>query len=70
MRRKRGLMKKISEFSKKCGGGHCLIVYDDANGDVGSLTSSQNLVKVPSIIQKYYESQLKNGRSHKTYGIE
>jgi len=70
LRRKRGLMKKVSEFSKKCGGEHCLIVYDGGNGDVGPVTSPQNPVEVHSMIQKYYESQLKNWRPHKTYGIE
>jgi len=70
LRRKRGLMKKISEFSKKCGVEHCLIVFDDDNGDVGPMTSPQNPVEVHSMIQKYYESQIKNERPHKTYGIE
>ncbi|ESW23597.1 hypothetical protein PHAVU_004G060900 [Phaseolus vulgaris] len=69
LRRKRGLMKKISEFSNKCGGEHCLIVFDDDNGDVGPVTSPQNPVQVHSMIQKYY-SQIKNERPHKTYGIE
>jgi len=70
LRRKRGLMKKISEFSKKCGGDHCLIVFDDDNGDLRPMTSPQNPVEIHSMIQKYYESQLKNGRPHKTYGID
>ncbi|ESW23604.1 hypothetical protein PHAVU_004G061600 [Phaseolus vulgaris] len=70
LRRKRGLMKKISELSKKCGGEHCLIVFDDDNGDLGPMTSPQNPVEIHSMIQKYYESQLKNGRPHKTYGID
>ena len=70
LRRKRGLMKKISEFSKKCGGEHCLIVFDDDNGDVGPVTSPQNPVEVHSMIQKYYESQIKNERPRRTYGIE
>ncbi|KAL9323731.1 hypothetical protein ACSQ67_008588 [Phaseolus vulgaris] len=63
-------MKKISEFSKKCGGDHCLIVFDDDNGDLRPMTSPQNPVEIHSMIQKYYESQLKNGRPHKTYGID
>jgi len=63
-------MKKISEFSKTCGGEHCLIVFDDDNGDVGPVTSPQNPVEIHSTIQKYYESQLKNGKPHKTYGID
>jgi len=47
-------MKKIPEFSEKCGGKHCLIVYDDDNGDVGPVISPQNPREVHSIIQEYY----------------
>ncbi|XP_027912680.1 agamous-like MADS-box protein AGL8 homolog [Vigna unguiculata] len=68
-RRKRGLMKKMWEFSKRCGGEQCLIVYDD-DGDVEAVTSPQNPIEIHSMIQKYYETQLKNGRPHKTYGIQ
>ncbi|KOM56158.1 hypothetical protein LR48_Vigan10g205000 [Vigna angularis] len=71
LRRKTGLMKKISEFSKRCGGEHCLIMYDDnADGDVEAVTSPENPVEIHSMIQKYYETQLKKERPHKTYGIE
>jgi len=50
IRRKKGLMKKISEFFKKCGGKHCLIVYDDDNGDVWPVILPQNAREVHSII--------------------
>ena len=51
IRRKKGLMKKISEFFKKCRGKHCLIVYDEGNGDVRPVISPQNPREVHSIIQ-------------------
>jgi len=60
IRRKKGPMKKMSEFSKKCGGKHRLIVYDDGKGDVGPVISPQNPREIHSIIQEYYENQLKN----------
>jgi len=45
-------------------------VYDDGNENVGLVTSPQNLVELHSMIQKYYKNQIKNGRPHKTYGLD
>ncbi|KAL9323728.1 hypothetical protein ACSQ67_008585 [Phaseolus vulgaris] len=58
LRRKRGLMKKISEFSKKCGGEHCLIVFDDDNGDVGPVTSPQNPVEISDIMYPTWDQSM------------
>ncbi|CAJ1947500.1 unnamed protein product [Sphenostylis stenocarpa] len=70
LQRKRGLMKKMSEFSSKCGGGHCLIVYDDGNGDAGPVTWPQNPEEVYAVIHNYYVFRSKKERPRNTYGIE
>ncbi|KAK7401561.1 hypothetical protein VNO78_13133 [Psophocarpus tetragonolobus] len=70
MQRKKGLIKKVSEFSIMCGVEACLIVYDDENGDVEPVTWPQESTMVRSIIQKHYEQQLKNERPPKNFGIE
>ncbi|KAK7286920.1 hypothetical protein RJT34_22282 [Clitoria ternatea] len=53
MQRRKGLIKKISEFSTMCDAEACLIVYDDGNGDKGPMTWPQDPTMVHSIIQRY-----------------
>ncbi|KAK7304710.1 hypothetical protein VNO77_42596 [Canavalia gladiata] len=49
---KKGLMKKISEFSTTCVVNACMIIYD-GNGDAPPMTWPQDPTKVHSIIEKY-----------------
>ncbi|KAH1076423.1 hypothetical protein GYH30_052072 [Glycine max] len=70
MLRKKGLIKKIFEFSTMCGVEACLIVYDNGNnGDVAPLTCPRDPTVVHSILQKY-ESKKNNEKSHKNFGIQ
>ncbi|XP_027343087.1 MADS-box transcription factor PHERES 1-like [Abrus precatorius] len=66
--RKKGLMKKISEFCTMCGAEACFIVYDDNNGNVEPMTWPEDPTVVHSMIEKY-ESQ-KNEKPPKTFNIE
>ncbi|CAJ1975627.1 unnamed protein product [Sphenostylis stenocarpa] len=52
MKRKKGLIKTISEFSRVCGVRTCLIMYD-GNGDSPPLTWPQDPNEMHSIIQRY-----------------
>ncbi|KAK7381065.1 hypothetical protein VNO78_33589 [Psophocarpus tetragonolobus] len=70
MQRKKGLIKKVSEFSIMCGVEACLIVYDDENGGVEPVTWPQESTMVRSIIQNYHEQQLKNERFPMNFGIQ
>ncbi|RDX95516.1 Agamous-like MADS-box protein AGL82, partial [Mucuna pruriens] len=66
--RKKGLIKKISEFSTMCGVEACFIVYDDVNGDAGRVTWPQDPTMVRSIIENY--ERQKNERPPKTFDIQ
>ncbi|XP_061374821.1 agamous-like MADS-box protein AGL82 [Gastrolobium bilobum] len=67
MQRRKGLMKKISEFSTMCGVEACLIVYDE-NGDARPMTFPQQPTKVQSIINKYERE--KNEKPCKIFDLE
>ncbi|KAJ1440051.1 hypothetical protein SESBI_02285 [Sesbania bispinosa] len=67
MQRRKGLMKKVSDFSTMSGADACLIVYDgDSNG--GPMTWPQDLTKVHSTLVKY-ETQ-KNEKPLKTFDLQ
>ncbi|XP_027905406.1 agamous-like MADS-box protein AGL82 [Vigna unguiculata] len=52
MKRKKALMKTISEFCSVCGVKACLIIYD-GKGDSPPLTWPQDPIEMHSIIQRY-----------------
>ncbi|KAJ1437006.1 hypothetical protein SESBI_03842 [Sesbania bispinosa] len=67
MQRRKGLMKKVSDFSTMSGANACLIVYDgDSNG--GPMTWPQDLTQVHSTLGKY-ETQ-KNEKPLKTFDLQ
>lgn len=66
MKRKKGLMKKMSEFSTMCKVDGCLIIYD-GNGDVPPVTWPQDPKEVFSMIEKYERS--KNEKPPKNFDI-
>ncbi|KAK7380020.1 hypothetical protein VNO78_32354 [Psophocarpus tetragonolobus] len=68
MQRKKGLFKKISEFSTLCRVEACLIIYDDGNGNVGPVTWPQDPVVVRSIIENYDHQRIE--RPSKTFDIQ
>ncbi|XP_029129529.1 MADS-box transcription factor PHERES 2 [Cajanus cajan] len=68
VQRKKGLMKKLAEFSTLCRAKACLIVYDDADGDAAPVTWPQDPTMVRSIIENY-EHQ-KKVRTPKIFEIQ
>ncbi|XP_061355278.1 agamous-like MADS-box protein AGL82 [Gastrolobium bilobum] len=66
-RRKKGIMKKMAEFSTMCGVDACLIIYD-GNGDAQPVTWPENSRKVHSIVEKY--ELTKNEKPHKNFDLE
>ncbi|XP_061352571.1 agamous-like MADS-box protein AGL82 [Gastrolobium bilobum] len=67
MQRRKGLMKKVSEFSTMCGVEACLIVYDE-NGDAQPMTWPRDPIKAHSIIEKY--ERQKNKKPLKAFDLE
>ncbi|XP_057430503.1 floral homeotic protein PISTILLATA-like [Lotus japonicus] len=68
--RKKGLMKKISDFHKFCGNEACLIVYDvDGNGK--PVVWPEEPSRVHSILDKYEHQRSKNDKpAPKTFDLE
>ncbi|RDX89327.1 Agamous-like MADS-box protein AGL82, partial [Mucuna pruriens] len=66
MKRKKALMKKMSEFSTVCGVKACLIMYD-GNGDAPPLTWPQDPNEVHSIIERY--EGVKNEKLPKNFDL-
>ncbi|RDX81220.1 Agamous-like MADS-box protein AGL82, partial [Mucuna pruriens] len=66
MKRKKALMKKMSEFSTVCGVKTCLIIYD-GNGDALPLTWPQDPNEVHSIIKRY--EGVKNEKLPKNFDL-
>ncbi|KAJ1440047.1 hypothetical protein SESBI_02281 [Sesbania bispinosa] len=57
MKRKKGLLKKMSEFSSMCGVDACLIIYY-GNGHAPTVTWPQDPAELYSIIQKYEHAKI------------
>ncbi|KAJ1437010.1 hypothetical protein SESBI_03846 [Sesbania bispinosa] len=67
MKRKKGLLKKMSEFSSMCGVDACLIIYY-GNGHAPTVTWPQNPTELYSIIQKY--ELAKNEKPPKNFDLQ
>ncbi|WVY99858.1 hypothetical protein V8G54_025928 [Vigna mungo] len=68
LRRKTGLIKKVSEFCIMCQAKACLIVYDDDSDNVGPEIWPQDSAEVQSIIQNYVCQRTE--KSPKTFEIQ
>lgn len=66
IKRKKGIMKKMSEFSSVCGVKACLIMYD-GNSDAQPLTWPQDPVEVHSIVERY--EGMKNEKLPKNFDL-
>ncbi|QCD95541.1 MADS-box transcription factor [Vigna unguiculata] len=67
LRRKMGLVKKVSEFCIMCQAKACLIVYDDDSDKIGPEIWPQDSAEVQSLIQNYV---CQTEKSPKTFQIQ